>query len=182
MTGEEIVEKIKADKGREIVGTEISLGDAVVHILPQSLHAVAKHLRDDPDLNFHYLSHLTGVDYLDQEREPRFEVVYELHSLDKNHSVRIRVGISEEDPSIPTVIDLWPSATFPERELFDMFGIGIIGHPDLRRLLMPEDWEGHPLRRDYSLTQEEIAFSHNIDFKREFIKEKEPERYRPDVL
>ena len=105
-----------------------------------------------------------------------------MHSLNKNHSIRVRVGIPEEKPAIPTVVDLWPSATFPERELYDMFGFHIEGHPNLKRLLMPEEWEGHPLRRDYSLTQETLAFSHNINFKRELVKEKEPVRYRPDSI
>tara|TARA_B100000686_G_C16754902_1_gene954830 strand:+ start:284 stop:832 length:549 start_codon:yes stop_codon:yes gene_type:complete len=182
MTSDEIVQKVEKDQGANVLGAETVLGDAVIYTGPESLHPLAKYLREDPDLNFHYLSHITGVDYLDQEREPRFEVVYELHSMDKNHSIRIRVGVPEEDSSIQTVIDLWPSATFPERELFDMFGIDVKGHPDLKRLLMPEDWEGYPLRRDYSLTQEEVAFSHNINFKRELVKEKQPERYRPDAV
>ena len=182
MKSEEIIEKVKTAWGEQIQRGDVTLGDPVIHIKPESLHAIAEFLRDDPDLNFHYLSHISGVDYLDQDRDPRFEAVYELHSLYKNHSIRIRVGISEENPSVPTVVDLWSSATYPERELYDMFGLNIEGHPDLKRLLMPEDWEGHPLRRDYSLTTETVAFTHNINFKRDLVKEKEPVRYRPDSV
>ena len=180
MTSEEIVEKIKASHGDQIVKGEVTLGDAVIHLKPEALHVLSEFLKQDPELKFEYLSNISGVDYLDQDREPRFEAVYELHSFEKNHSIRLRVGISEEEPSVPTVADLWPSATFPERELFDMFGIQIEGHPNLKRLLMPEEWEGHPLRRDYPLTTEQVAFSHNLGFKRELVQEKEPIRYRPD--
>ena len=180
MTSEELIGKLKTAKGDDLLKAEITFGDSVIHVTPENLYGVAQFLRDDEDLKFDYLSHITGVDYLDLEREPRFEAVYELHSLEKNHSIRIRVGIPEENPSVPTVINLWPSATFPERELFDMFGLNIEGHPDLRRLLMPDDWEGHPLRRDYSITREVVAFSHNIDFKRDLVQEKKPVRYRPD--
>jgi NADH-quinone oxidoreductase subunit C len=116
------------------------------------------------------------VDYLDQDREPRFEAVYELHSFEHNHSVRIRVGLEEENPSVPTVSDLWKGALYPERELFDMFGFDIPGHPDLRRIIMPDEWEGNPLRRDYPLTTEDVAFSHNREYKSELVKSKPPTR------
>ena len=76
------------------------------------------------------------------EQEPRFECVYELHSIDKNHSIRLRVGVPEEDPKVPTIRDLWPAATYPEREIYDMFGLTIEGHVEQSRLLMPEDWGG----------------------------------------
>ena len=128
--------------------------------------------RSDPDLDFDYLSNISGVDYLDQDREPRFEAVYEFHSMDKNHSVRLRVGMEEENPSVPTISHLWKSADFPERELFDMFGMNVESHPDLRRLIMPENWEGHPLRRDYPLTIEDVTFSFNRDYKSELVKNK----------
>ena len=129
-------------------------------------------LENDPDLNFDYLSHITGADYLNEDREPRFEVVYELHSIDKNHSIRIRVGLEEEDPTVPTVSDLWKGALYPERELFDMFGFNVTGHPNLSRLIMPEEWEGNPLRKDYPLTIEDVTFSHNREFKQDLVKSK----------
>lgn len=179
MTSEDVIERVQSQQGDHILKAEVTLGDAVVHVAPHALHAAAKFLKEDPELNFDYLSHITGVDYLEQEREPRFESVYELHSIDKNHSLRLRVGLPEENPTVPTVSDLWPSAVFGERELFDMFGFHIEGHPNLKRLLMPEEWEGHPLRKDYDLNLEDVAFSHNINFKRELVKEKTLSRHKP---
>jgi len=176
MTGEEVIEKIKSVLGDDIQKSEVHLGDAVVFVAPGSLHKVAKILKENLDLRFEYLSDIRGVDYLDQDREPRFEAVYELHSFEHNHSVRIRVGLEEENPSAPTVSDLWKGALFPERELFDMLGFDIPGHPDLRRIIMPDEWEGNPLRRDYPLTIEDVAFSHNREYKSELVKSKPPTR------
>ena len=176
MTGEEVIEKIKSVVGDDILKGEVHLGDAVVFVAPDALHNVAKTLKEDSDLRFEYLSDIRGVDYLDQDREPRFDAVYELHSFEHNHSVRIRVGLEEENPSVPTVSDLWKGALYPERELFDMFGFDIPGHPDLRRIIMPDEWEGNPLRRDYPLTIEDVSFSHNRDYKSELVKSKLPTR------
>ena len=176
MTSEEIIEKVKSDCGEDIDSFEINLGDPVLFIAPGAIYKVAEYLKNDPDLNFEYLSHITGADYLDQEREPRFEVVYELHSIEKNHSIRIRIGLEEEDPTISTVSDLWKGALYPERELFDMFGFNVTGHPKLSRLIMPDEWEGNPLRKDYPLTIEDVAFSHNRELKQDLVKSKPPTR------
>ncbi|MFQ5715465.1 MAG: NADH-quinone oxidoreductase subunit C [Nitrospinales bacterium] len=179
MTSDEVVERVKSARGDDILKAEVALGDAVVHLGPGALHEVAAFLKRDPELDFSYLSFISGVDYLDQDREPRFEAVYEFHSIEKNHSIRLRVGLPEENPSVPTLTDLWPSANFSERELFDMFGFDVKGHPNLKRLLMPDDWEGHPLRRDYDLTTEEVAFTHNINYKRELVQERTLTRHKP---
>ena len=110
-------------------------------------------LRDTPELGFGFLADIVAVDY--HPREPRFEVVYLLSSLGSPgygsaaRRLRVKVRVSGEDPSVPTIIGLWKAANWAERELWDMFGIRVDGHPDLRRILMPEDWEGHPGRRDY---------------------------------
>ncbi len=176
MTAEELVEKIQSSLGDAIQSAEVHLGDAVIFVSPENLHQVAQTLKEDADLQMEYLSDIRGVDYLDQDREPRYESVYELHSFEHNHSVRIRVGLEEENPSVPTVSDLWKGALYPERELFDMLGFDIPGHPELKRLIMPEEWEGHPLRRDYPLTTEDVAFSHNRDYKSELVKSKPPTR------
>ena len=176
MTSEEIIEKVKSDCGEDIASFEINLGDPVLFIAPGAIYKVAEYLKNDPDLNFDYLSHITGADYLDQEREPRFEVVYELHSIEKNHSIRIRIGLEEEDPTISTVSDLWKGALYPERELFDMFGFNVTGHPKLSRLIMPDEWEGNPLRKDYPLTIEDVTFSHNRELKQDLVKSKPPTR------
>lgn len=172
MTNEEIFEKVKSALGEDIRGSEVSLGDPVLFVGPGSLHRTAEFLKNDPDLDFDYLSHITGADHLNEHREPRFEAIYEFHSIDKNHSIRVRVGLEEDDPTIPTVSDLWKGALYPERELFDMFGFNVTGHPNLSRLIMPDEWEGHPLRKDYPLTTEDIAFSHNREFKRDLVKSK----------
>jgi NADH-quinone oxidoreductase subunit C len=172
MTSEEIVEKIKTDQGKSINSSEVNLGDSVIFVGAERIHDIAEYLKNDPDLDFDYLSNITGTDYLNEEREPRFEVVYELHSIEKNHSIRIRVGLDEEDPTIPTVSDLWKGALYPERELFDMFGFNIKGHSNLSRLIMPEEWEGNPLRKDYPLTIEDVTFSHNREFKQDLVKSK----------
>ena len=172
MTSEEIVEKIKTDQGKAINSSEVNLGDSVIFVGAERIHDIAEYLKNDPDFDFDYLSNITGTDYLNEEREPRFEVVYELHSIEKNHSIRIRVGLDEEDPTIPTVSDLWKGALYPERELFDMFGFNIKGHSNLSRLIMPEEWEGNPLRKDYPLTIEDVTFSHNREFKQDLVKSK----------
>jgi NADH-quinone oxidoreductase subunit C len=112
-----------------------------------ALPAVARVLRDHPDLRFSLLAELTAVDYW--PREPRFEVVYLLVSLERLRRVRLKVRLPDASARVSTVSDIWPAANWLEREVWDMFGIVFEGHPDQRRLLMPEDWEGHPLRKDY---------------------------------
>jgi NADH-quinone oxidoreductase subunit C len=172
MTGEEIVEEVKAGLSDFILDTALPQGDAVLFVAPDCLQKVATFLKDDPSLKFDYLSDVSGVDYLIEEREPRFEAVYFLYSIDHQHSIRIRVGIEEENPSVPTVSGLWKGALYPEQELFDMFGINIEGHPRMERLIMPKEWVGHPLRKDYPLTTEPVTFSYNRDYKSELVKSK----------
>jgi NADH-quinone oxidoreductase subunit C len=104
-------------------------------------------LRDHPDLKFALLSEITAVDYL--PREPRYEVIYILVSLAHRHRLRLKVRLPADDPHVPTATTVWPGANWLEREVWDLFGIAFDGHPDPRRLLMPEDWDGHPLRKDY---------------------------------
>jgi NADH-quinone oxidoreductase subunit C len=176
MTSEEVVESVKANLPDAIKDTALSQGDAVVFVAPESLQKVASFLKDTPSLKFDYLSDICGVDYLNEEREPRFEAVYQLYSIDHQHSIRVRVGIEEENPSVPTVSELWKGALYPEQELFDMFGIHVEGHPKNERLIMPKEWSGHPLRKDYPLTTETVAFSHNRDFKSDLVKSKPPTR------
>jgi NADH-quinone oxidoreductase subunit C len=176
MTGEEIVENVKAGLPDSLLDTALPQGDAVIFVAPDNLQTVAAFLKDEPSLKFDYLSDVCGVDYLLEEREPRFEAVYLLYSIDHQHSIRVRVGIEEENPSVPTVSEVWKGALYPEQELFDMFGINIEGHPKMERLIMPKEWVGHPLRKDYPLTTETIAFSHNRDFKSELVKSKPPTR------
>jgi NADH-quinone oxidoreductase subunit C len=104
-------------------------------------------LRDNADCPFNYLSDVTCVDWYPSD--PRFEVVYHLLSISKKERVRLKVRLSDESPVVESVTSVWASANYFEREVFDLFGVRFSGHPYLRRLLMPEDWEGHPLRKDY---------------------------------
>lgn len=114
----------------------------------------AKLLHDE---GFTFLSDLCAVDYL--AREPRFEVVYQLLNMVERTRLTVKVPVMAGDlPRVPTVVDIWPTANFHEREVYDMFGIVFDGHPDLCRILMPDEWEGHPLRKDYSMGKVPVEF------------------------
>jgi NADH-quinone oxidoreductase subunit C len=104
-------------------------------------------LRDDATCDFNFLSDVTCVDWY--PAEPRFEVVYHLLSIARKERVRLKVRLNSANPAIDSLTPLWPGANYFEREVFDLFGIRFSGHPYMRRILMPEDWEGHPLRKDY---------------------------------
>jgi NADH-quinone oxidoreductase subunit C len=121
-----------------------------VYVPADRLVATCLALRDTPSLGFNVLIEITAADYL--PREPRFEVVYHLLSIPNRARLRLKVrvaGNAASDGIVPTIQRVWPAAGWPEREVWDMFGIVFDGHGDLRRLLMPEDWEGHPARKDY---------------------------------
>ena len=117
---------------------------AFVVVAPDGLPGIARFLRDDPATKFDSLMSLSGVDYKD-----KFAVAYHLHSLEKKHAIGIKVLLPRENPSLPSVDAVWPAANFMEREAFDLYGIDFTGSKDLRRILLPEDWVGHPLRKDY---------------------------------
>ena len=114
------------------------------------------------ELDFKLLEDITAVDYW-PEQEPRFHVVYQLYSLEKHLRLGLRVPVSGKSPALPSVVELFANANWREREIWDMFGIRFEGHPDLRRILMPHDWQGHPLRKDYPLGYEEVQFSFNAE-------------------
>ena len=118
-----------------------------IYVSRDDVPAVARALRDRRDLRCGLLVELTAVDY--HPRSPRFELVYLLVSLEHRHRIRLKVKLSGDDPHVETVSHVWPAANWLEREVWDLFGIVFDGHPDPRRLLMPEDWEGFPLRKDY---------------------------------
>ena len=105
-------------------------------------------LHSAPELDFDYLVDLCGVDYLGR-KEPRFEVVYHLLSMRNRHMIRIRAEVPENDCTIDSITDIWKGADWHERECYDLVGVTFKGHPDLRRILLPEDWEGYPLRKDF---------------------------------
>lgn len=128
-------------------------GMPTIYVPREQLVATMRALRDTPELRYAFLADIVAVDYY--PREPRFEVIYLVASLgtagygSAARRLRVKVRVPGEDPSVPTLSGLWKAADWSERELWDLFGIRVDGHPDLRRLLMPEDWEGHPMRRDY---------------------------------
>lgn len=126
-------------------------GQAVVTLPREDIVASLRTLRTDPELDFSLLSDLTVVDY--RGRTPRFEVVYNLNSLRQRHRLRVKVAVPEDDPTIPSATTVWKAANWSEREAYDMFGITFTGHPDLRRLLLYPEFEGHPLRKDYDLNR-----------------------------
>ncbi len=133
----------------------------IVQVRPEHLVAVAQFLRDDPHLQYVFLENLCGVDYLG--REPRFEVVYHLLSFANKHRICLKVALPEDNPTVPSLTSLWATANWQERETYDMFGITFTDHPALERILMPEDWEGYPQRKDVPLGAEEVAFTYNYD-------------------
>lgn len=112
-----------------------------------SLREACGLLRDDPNCEFNLLSDLTCVDWY--PAEPRFEVIYNLFSIPRKERVRLKVKLDSASPVVESVTPIWPGANYFEREVFDLFGVRFTGHPYLRRILMPEDWEGNPLRKDY---------------------------------
>lgn len=121
--------------------------ELTVWVPRQHLIAACAQLREDRELRFNYLADLTCVDWY--PREPRFEVVYQLLSMARKERLRLKVRLEGIDPQVESLTSLWPAANFFEREVFDLFGIRFEGHPHLRRIMMPESWEGHPLRKDY---------------------------------
>lgn len=121
---------------------------------------VVRTLKDEHGFNM--LADETAMDYWPQE-EPRFHIIYQLRDLSRNLIITLRVPLNGSKPHLQTIENLFPNANWHERELWDMFGIMFDGHSDLRRILMPYDWEGHPLRKDYPLGYEEVQFTFNVD-------------------
>lgn len=150
MECKEIVNILREKFPQQILLVSFFRGDCSITIKRDKAKEILRFLKNDENLNFDYLIDITAVDYKDL-RLPRFSVVYHLMSIKFRHRIRIHVGVSEEDSWVETVSDLWATANWHERECFDMFGIDFKGHPDLRRILLPEDWEGYPLRKDYPL-------------------------------
>jgi NADH-quinone oxidoreductase subunit C len=122
-------------------------GDLTAVVTTGRLVEICRFLRDDPAFAFDLLSDLTAVDYLGSV--PRFEIVYHMKSLTHGHRLRVKVKVSEDDARVPSVVDVWRGADWLERETWDMYGIRFDGHPDLRRIYLYEEFEGHPLRKDY---------------------------------
>jgi NADH-quinone oxidoreductase subunit C len=130
-----------------VEGVKFDRDEMSIYVQREALREACALLRDDPSCAFTYLSDLTCVDWYPSE--PRFEVIYHLLSIPNKERVRLKVRLNGDSPAVESVTSVWPGANYFEREVFDLFGIRFPGHPYLRRIQMPENWEGHPLRKDY---------------------------------
>jgi NADH-quinone oxidoreductase subunit C len=139
-----------------IVDTEFHRGRATLNVKPPRAHAVLEQLRGK---GYSFLASLHGVDYYPEE--PRLGILYELLDFKRVDRISVKARVHTDDPRIATVTDMWAGANHPEREVFDMFGVVFDGHPDLRRILMPEDYEGFPQRRDFPVGGEPVLFTFN---------------------
>jgi NADH-quinone oxidoreductase subunit C len=146
----QIADRLKERFPEDVLQTSEFGGQVSVSVKKENILGISGYLHDEPGLFFDLLRDICGVDYLGKKK-PRFEVVYHLYSIKYRHMIRIKARVPEEDPVIDSVMPVWIGANWHERECYDMFGIVFKGHPDLRRILLPEDWEGHPLRKDYPL-------------------------------
>ncbi len=146
-----IGKRLKAKFPEAVIGGKSFRGELTININKDYIQRAAKFLCEDRESDFDYLSDLCGVDLSRLERSNNFEVVYHLYSIKLNHRVRLKVKIPASNPNIDTVTNVWKTADWHEREAYDMFGIIFNGHPNLQRILTPEGFEGHPLRKDYPL-------------------------------
>lgn len=139
--------KLKTQFPDSVIETHVYRGDATAVVRREDILSIFQFLKDDQELAYNFMMDLTAVDYMG--REPRFEVVYHLYSLSKNQRIRIKAGVPESDCAIDSIVPIWIAADWFEREAFDLYGIVFKGHPNLKRLLLYEGFEGHPLRKDY---------------------------------
>jgi len=149
--GSKALQKLLLEMPDVVRGTHARLGDATAIVDPDHIILVLRFLREEPDLEFEMLMDLTCVDFYGQElaEKPRFEMVYHLFSVAKRHRIRIKARVSEQSAEIDSVVAIYPSANWMEREVWDLYGVRFRNHPDLRRLMLYEEFEGHPLRKDY---------------------------------
>jgi NADH-quinone oxidoreductase subunit C len=142
-----------------VVGTRFEHGQGTIDVDPPRVNEVLRYLRDEDEEPYGFLASLHGCDYLPEE--PRLGIHYQLLSMERRDRVGLRTRVTVEDPHVPTVTDLFPTANFHEREVHDFFGVMFDGHPDMRRLFMPEDYVGHPQRRDFPMGGEPVLFTFN---------------------
>ncbi len=146
-----IYDRLERDFPGKVSDLKEQVFDPELHVVASAIVEVCRYLRDQADLNFEVLSDLTA---LDLPKENKLQVVYHLYSYAERHQIVLKVDLPREDPRVKTVEGIWKAANWMEREVFDLFGVFFEGHSDLRRILLPEDWVGHPLRKDY-VEQEE---------------------------
>ena len=160
-TGLELVAQRVRDavSDEAVVDTHFANGRATLQVAPGSVHDVIEHLKDHADEPFPLLMSVHGCDYLPEE--PRLGVHYQLLSMERAERLNVKTRVGVDNPNVPTVVDLFPTADFQEREVYDMFGVVFEDHPDPRRILMPEDYVGHPQRRDFPMGGEPVIFTYN---------------------
>jgi NADH-quinone oxidoreductase subunit C len=147
LKGHPAVARLLAWNPASVAGVKFDREEMTIYVDRANIREACALLRDDAECAFNFLSDITCVDWYPSE--PRFEVIYHLLSISKKERVRVKVRLDSASLAVDSLTSLWPGANYFEREVFDLFGIRFNGHPYLRRLLMPEDWEGHPLRKDY---------------------------------
>jgi len=150
MTPQQISEKLKAQFSDKILEAKVEgVLEPYIKVSASSVKEIAIALRQDPEFQFDYLMCLSGVD----NGKNILSVVYHLSSMQQRHKITLKVEVPADKPEVPSVSSIWPTANWHEREAYDLIGIKFIGHPDLRRMLLPEDWDGHPLRKDYKVPE-----------------------------
>ena len=169
MTGQSLLDRLKQRFGNKISGANFEAIDPWIEVASEGLVDVCQYLKSESDLQFNLLNCITAVDYFEPDPkkaakaafQPHLELVYHLSSVIKKHSLVLKIMLPRwkndepgELPEVPTVNHIWRTADWHEREVFDLSGIRFIGHPNLRRILCPEDWEGYPLRKDYEMPLE----------------------------
>jgi NADH-quinone oxidoreductase subunit C len=146
------VARFRAKFGASLLDAIEDRKQAILVVDRERLAEISLHLRKEE--KFEMLADLTAVDW--PKREKRFDVILNLYSFAKNERLRLKVRAADEEP-VPSVVEVWPTANWLEREVFDMFGIVFSGHPDLKRILLPDEWQGYPLRKDYDILQQDTA-------------------------
>ncbi|HVX09771.1 MAG TPA: NADH-quinone oxidoreductase subunit C [Pirellulales bacterium] len=169
MTGQVFLDRLKKKFGDKITGANLEAIDPWIEVSPDGLVGLCRYLRDEPDLRFNFLNCISGVDYFEADPkkaaktgwQPHTEVVYHLWSVPHRVSLVLKVilprwkdDVPGEIPEVPTVSGVWSTADWHEREVYDLSGVYFVGHPNLRRILCPEDWVGYPLRKDYEMPLE----------------------------
>ena len=155
-----VADALKARFGDAILSVSEFRGETTIGVEPEAIVEVCAFLRDDPAAAYNFMSDISAVDVWPEE--PRFQVNYHLYSMTHNSRLRLKVSV-RDGQSIPSVAGVWPAADWFERETYDLFGVSFTGHPDLRRILLPDDYLGHPMRRDAPLVEEEVEFTYNYD-------------------
>lgn len=169
MSGAKLLDQLKAKFGDGITGSNLQAVDPWIEIAPEKLREVSRYLRDDANYRFDFLNCISVVDYFEGDAKkaakvdwkPHVEIVYHLSSITKKHQLVLKVilprwkgDVSGELPEVPSVADIWRTADWHERECYDLGGVNFTGHPNLKRILCPDDWEGYPLRKDYVMPLE----------------------------